>query len=122
MKTLCLIRGLPGSGKTTMAKDLGLKFHFEADMWFERNEIPYTKELVSVAHQWCKQQTAKAMLTGEDVVVSNTFIKKWEMDSYFDLAVSFGYTVVIKIADGNWKSVHTVPEETVNRMRENFEV
>lgn len=122
MKTLYLIRGVPGSGKTTMAKEMGLKNHFEADMWFERNEIPFKKELLSIAHEWCKQRVGRAMLTGEDIVVSNTFIKKWEMDSYFDLAFSFGYQVIIKIASGNHENVHGVTKEKVGKMRESFEV
>lgn len=122
MKTLYLIRGVPGSGKTTMAKEMGLENHFEADMWFERNNIPFKKELLSVAHEWCKQRVGRAMLSGNDIVVSNTFIRKWEMDPYLDLAFSFGYHVVVKIASGNYENVHGCPKETVDRMRTSFEV
>jgi predicted kinase len=121
LKTLYLIRGIPGSGKTTMAREMGLEHHYEADMWFERN-VPFKKELLGVAHEWCKQRVGRAMLTGQDIVVSNTFIRKWEMDAYFDLAFSFGYTVIIKIASGNYENVHGCTKETVDRMRESFEV
>ena len=35
MNNLILIRGLPGSGKSTVARMMNSAFeHFEADMWF----------------------------------------------------------------------------------------
>ena len=40
-KTLFILRGLPGSGKTTLAKSIGA-VHFEADMYFmEGNEYKF---------------------------------------------------------------------------------
>lgn len=121
MKTLYLIRGIPGSGKTTMAKKMGLEHHYEADMWFERNGIQFCAKLLPIAHEWCRNRAGRAMLTGKDIVVSNTFVKKREMRSYYDLAVAFGYSVNVTIANGNFRSIHSVPEYVIKRMVESFE-
>ena len=58
---------------------------------------------------------------GADVVVSNTFIKKWEYERYIDYAKTKGYTVNVVIANGNYGNTHNVPEEVVQRMKTNFE-
>ena len=53
---LVLIRGLPASGKTTMASVLpmiGYK-HFEADMFFEVGGVYlYDAKRIGEAHAWC---------------------------------------------------------------------
>ena len=54
--------------------------------------------------------------------VSNTFVRKWEMQHYVDCAKHYGYTVVEIICIGNFNNVHGVPAEIIDRMRNNFEV
>ena len=54
---LILIRGLPGSGKTTLAKQLLTDFqakHFEADMYFENHagEYHFNPMQLPQAHEW----------------------------------------------------------------------
>ena len=44
-KSLILLRGLPGSGKTTLAKILGGK-HFETDTYFMISIDPRTKHII----------------------------------------------------------------------------
>ena len=77
---LTLIRGLPGSGKSTLAKTLSAR-HFEADMYFvnEHGEYLYQADKIGDAHHWCKKMTRKALEQGESVVVSNTFVQRWEI-------------------------------------------
>lgn len=53
---LVLIRGLPGTGKTTLAKGYVAKGyrHFEADHFFMQNgQHRFDKERLSEAHAWC---------------------------------------------------------------------
>ncbi len=55
---LVLIRGLPGSGKSTMAKDLATQgyLHFEADMYFELDgHYRYDASCIREAHSWCQK-------------------------------------------------------------------
>lgn len=117
---LFLIRGVPGSGKTTYAETLELPDHYEADMWFEDNG-GYDPSKIKLAHEWCQKQAIAAMQAGRDVVVSNTFTRLWEMQPYKDAARSLGIAVIEKVMTGEWRNVHGVPDDKVRQMRERFE-
>jgi predicted kinase len=118
-KTLFIIRGVPGSGKTSLAESLG-GIYFEADKFFMINgeyKFDYTK--LKQAHDLCRHSTEAAMSLGhERVIVSNTFTTEEQMYPYLDLAKDYGYRVVSLIVEnrhGN-KSIHDVPEETLVAM------
>lgn len=116
--TLVLIRGLPGSGKTTMAKTIAGCHHFEADQFFEVNgEYRYDPSRIREAHEWCQSKTSGALGAGYSVVVSNTFTRLSEIEAYLGLTDN----VRIVEAVGRWKNVHGVPAETVERMRQRWE-
>lgn len=122
MKKLYIIRGAPGSGKTTRAKSLNFPYHYEADMYFMQDgEYKFDRTKIASAHAWCKSMVEDAMTTGSDVVVSNTFVKKWEYAVYEELAKKYSYTVTVEIMTGNYENVHEVPSEIVQRMKQNFE-
>jgi energy-coupling factor transporter ATP-binding protein EcfA2 len=67
---LVLIRGLPGAGKSTMAKVLALVGyeHFEADMFFVKDgTYCYDRTRIRDAHAWCQNMTREALMcTGSD--------------------------------------------------------
>ena len=121
--TLYLIRGVSGSGKTTYACSLELKHHYEADMYMEKNNgyNPFKPELLKEAHQWCLSMTRNALLSKQDVVVSNTFIRLWEMQPYKDLAKELGIKLSVITMIGSYDNTHGVPEEKVRQMRASFE-
>ncbi len=123
MSKLVLIRGLPGSGKSTEAKTLDGFKHFEADMFFidENGEYKYDASKIKDAHNWCKLETYKAVKNKQDVVVSNTFTTNREIEPYFDIADMFGITPVIVECKGKWENVHNVPEDVIKRMTDRWE-
>lgn len=126
-KTLILIRGLPGSGKSTLAKSMQLAanlegnttFHFEADQYFMDVNDTYNFDASKLhfAHQSCQHNTETAMKNGYDVIVSNTFTTMKELRPYMNLAESYDYNIEIIETTGDYGSIHNVPEETIERMR-----
>ena len=127
--TLTLIRGLPGSGKSTLAKQLvaanqdGVSKHLEADMFFVDTQGHYRFDAtqLSQAHQWCEQQCGLALQQKQHVIVSNTFIKQWEMKSYRQLAKKYHAELVIKICTGSYQSIHDVPKSTIKKMQQQWQ-
>ncbi len=121
---LILIRGLPGSGKSTLARQMEGFTHLEADMFFldKEGKYNYQKEKVSEAHNWCKRELEKELRKGGKVVVSNTFSRLFEMQDYLAIAKKYKCEVKIIEATGNWKNIHDIPENIIERMRDRWEV
>jgi S-methylmethionine-dependent homocysteine/selenocysteine methylase len=75
------------------------------------------------AHEWCRNNVDNTMSFGIDVVVSNTFTQKWEMDAYYELAKKHNYVVFSLIVENRHGGVnkHNVPEDKLLAMKERFE-
>lgn len=117
---LVLIRGLPGSGKTTMAKvlaEVGFE-HYEADQFFMVDGVyRYDASRIRDAHDWCQRKTREALASGRRVVVSNTFTRLQEMEPYRAMTSN----VHVIEAKGRWQNVHGVPNERLRQMAERWE-
>ena len=129
MKTLILVRGVPGAGKTSLLNTLKFDICVSADDYHTDTNGNYNwkPENVKAAHEWCQSQVEDNMFAwdrAETIVVHNTFTQLWEMQPYFDLAEEYGYRVVTLIVENRHgsKSVHNVPEETIQKMKDRFEV
>ena len=129
-KVLYIVRGIPGSGKSTFAKSLG-GTHFEADMFFMKDgEYKFDMFKLKDAHKWCQDSVNTAMILNttadlnKTIVVSNTFTQEWEMKPYFELAEVHGYKVFSIIIENRHGGVneHNVPEEVLSSMKNRFEV
>jgi len=131
MKSLYLLRGLPGAGKSTLAKKLG-DAHFEADMYFtnENGQYIFNGADIKKAHEWCQNEVQLAMILNhtsglnESIVVSNTFTQEWEMEPYYKLAETYGYRVFSLIVENRHggENLHNVPEDKIEVMRKRFEI
>jgi predicted kinase len=118
---LIIVRGLPGSGKSTFAKSNYVNnfgyILLEADMYFCKDGIYlYDKDKLSNAHDWCYNETIKQLRAGNSVVVANTFTRLWEIKKYLELNPSKIYRCV-----GNYKNIHNVPEDIIQKMKDRFQ-
>jgi predicted kinase len=129
MRTLYLIRGLPGSGKSTFAKELVPDFLVcEADKFFmTENGYEFNPTKLTEAHSWCQKIVETYMMDSElypKIAVSNTFTRDWELNPYFDLAEKYDYrvfSVIVENYHGN-DSIHNVSYDTIEKMRNRFEI
>jgi predicted kinase len=124
MKTIVLLRGLPGAGKTTLAKMI-CNQRFEADMFFEQDgEYKFDATKIKEAHAWCQEKVDYTMSQGYNVVVSNTFTQEWEMEPYYEMAKKYGFQVHSVIVENRHGGVneHNVPEDKLQQMKDRFQV
>lgn len=132
-KVLFLIRGSSGSGKTTYANqllqaftDIGMKVkHFEADQYFMKDgNYHFNPSKLTEVHKKCFDNTRSALDDEETnvVIVSNTFIKKWEIEPYLKL-VEERKNVAVKILRmlAQFQNQHGVPLEKIEKQRKNME-
>ncbi|NIY83190.1 ATP-binding protein [Vibrio hepatarius] len=119
---LTLIRGLPGSGKSTLAKTFHAN-HYEADMYFVDNKgcYAYQAEKLALAHQWCQSMTEKSLARKQSVVVSNTFVRRWEMAPYLKMAKRYGAKLEVIECTENFGNIHGVEPETIEKMKKRWQ-
>lgn len=124
MKKLIIIRGLPGSGKTSLAR-LMSSVVCEADDYFIQPDGSYQfdRDKLKEAHTQCQNKCREAMQQElEIIVVSNTAVRRWEMEVYKGYAIAFGYEVFEITMSGPLRpNVHNVPDEVIARMKDTWE-
>ena len=121
MTTLTLIRGLPGSGKSTYARQIAAPAtqHLEADMYFVdyKDDYIFDPSRLRAAHEWCLDNTTFYLTHHFDVIVSNTFTTMKELQPYLDVAQRLGVKLEIIEMRNQYGSIHGVPEEKMEIMR-----
>lgn len=120
---LILVRGLPGSGKSTIAMNLiGWYWHLETDQfWMKDGEYKWDASKLGEAHAWCQSETRKLLKRGFSPVVSNTFTTKKELKPYFDIAKEFDIVPQVILCQAQYGNIHNVPDETLKKMNARFE-
>jgi len=105
-----------------MVKNGVADVHFEADMFFMIDgRYQFNPAKIRYAHEWCFECVRHSLMTCEEtVVVSNTFTQKWEAEKYLTLAKMAGVPVEIITCTEEYGSVHDVPEESMQKMRDRF--
>ena len=126
-KYLFIVRGIPGSGKSTFAEQLAptAQICTADDFHMKDGKYDWKPENVKKAHEWCQLKVESLMGRGiTPVVVANTSTTLKEMKPYYDLAEILGYqvhSIVVENRHGG-VNVHEVPEETLEKMKNRFEI
>lgn len=126
MSDLIIVRGLPGSGKSTLSKVIAPSANVAADDYFDKyHGGVFKSEEIKTAHDWCKGHVENYMLWGAPVIaVHNTFTQYWEMEEYFRLANKHLYdvhTIIVENRHGS-KSIHNVPKSVIDKMQSRFQI
>lgn len=129
--SLILLRGLPGSGKTTLANVLSENHTypiFSVDDYFT-NEL--TGEYIfnfkdnHLAYKQCEELTKDAMRQNiSKIFVHNTFTMDWELEPFFKLAAEFNYKLFVVTVENyhGHKNTHEVSDEQLQKMAEKYKV
>lgn len=118
-----IIRGLPGSGKSTIAKLMTDYEHFEADQFFYTEDGTYNYDPTKVkdAHIDCNRRVREALDNGRKVVISNTFTRVFEFEPYLKMCKERGIEPIIIETKGKFKNIHGVSDEAIQRMKTRWE-
>jgi len=129
--SLILLRGLPGSGKTTLAKVLSENNTypiFSVDDFFTdllTGEYVFNFSDNHLAYKQCEEFTKDAMQQNRTkVFVHNTFTMDWELEPYFKLAAEFKYVLFVVTVENyhHHKNTHEVSDEQLHKMAEKYKV
>ncbi|XP_065534483.1 NEDD4-binding protein 2-like 2 [Lathamus discolor] len=135
-KLLLILRGLPGSGKTTLSHVLlgqsrdGTVFSTD-DYFRQQSGYTYNAAQLGDAHNWNQKRAKQAMEQGKSpVIIDNTNTQAWEMKPYVEAALEKGYRVEFHEPDTWWKfdpeelekrNKHGVTREKIAQMLERYE-
>ena len=135
---LILLRGVSGAGKSTVAElFIDATIISTDDFFMVDGEYKFDANSLVENHLKCTVKAEQAMdaatkmventsieMVKHTLVIHNTFTKQWEMTPYLILAEKYGYTVHTVIVENRHesKSIHDVPQASVDAQRDRFEV
>jgi predicted kinase len=103
MKTLFLMQGVPGSGKSWMASVLQQTYTGTIlstdDYWYDNNGFyAWDPTRVGDAHHWNQQRCRELMQSNpwhRPVIIDNTNILREHAKPYIDMARAYGYEIQV---------------------------
>ncbi|XP_030917217.1 NEDD4-binding protein 2 isoform X2 [Geospiza fortis] len=135
-QVLVLLRGVPGSGKSYLARNLlednpgGIILSTD-DYFYKHGQYHYDPDCLGEAHEWNRKRAKEAFeMRISPIIIDNTNIQAWEMKPYVALAQQFKYKVMFREPDTWWKfkpkelerrNIHGVSKEKIKRMLERYE-
>lgn len=127
---LILLRGLPGAGKSSLAKVLAENKWpvYAVDDFFTHpvtGAYNFRYEDNHLAYKACENNTETALQKGiKKVLVDNTFTLAWELEPYFKLAKKYKYRLHVVTVENHHGSAnsHGVSEEQIKKMAAKYSV
>ena len=122
-QTLTIMRGVPGSGKSTKAKALGGFVLSTDDFFMTAEDNPkylFNPKQLGAAHAWNQNRARDAMTAGiEHVIVDNTNRRVMEFERY--MRIPGIKTVEIHRLMGDFGSSKPIPDHTMQIHRIQYE-
>lgn len=120
-RILRIVRGLPGSGKTSYAKYLAYKHgifpHLEVDVIMSERGFKRNLKSYGLAHRICYGLTAKRLEVGQGALVANCFTDLKKLWDYLTLAAICKAPVEILEPPTEWaKNVQGCSDRNENRV------
>tara|TARA_Y100000310_G_scaffold275978_1_gene292800 strand:- start:11004 stop:11474 length:471 start_codon:yes stop_codon:yes gene_type:complete len=130
-KVMYILRGISGSGKSTVAKQLGGQVFGSDEFFMHEGEYRFDPSKLGEAHEWNFQRVLQAAKEGiSPIIVDNTNTQFWEMKNYVQAAKENGYEVEFHEPDTPWKfdadelakrNTHGVPQSAIQGMIDRWE-
>ena len=123
---LTIIRGLPGVGKTFLAqRDYPGSLLLEGDQYYmtPENKYAFGKGILRSSSEYVRLMLSTALSVEiKNVVITTTSPDGKRAKEYAAIAKGFGHKVKFVWLDyiGLAKTVHAVPEDVINKMKENW--
>ena len=137
VKTLVLMKGLPGSGKSTLSRELAQANQssviLSTDEYFmdENNNYRFNALLLGAAHTWNQNRCREHMQAAYQlIIIDNTNVVSKEARPYVDMAKQYGYTIKVVEPNTWWakdvdecvkRNTHNVPRESISRMAARYQ-
>jgi adenylate kinase family enzyme len=146
MRRCVIVRGLPGSGKSTLSgkiyKDTlegkewpltdGHGDIYSTDDYFMHNgEYTFNGRQLTKAHDWNRARVERAIDNEYDIViVDNTNTQFWEMAAYIEYALDHDYVIEVVEPQTEWafdppelfkRNTHGVPMEAILKMKSRWD-
>jgi len=130
MKSLILLRGLPGSGKSSFAKLISEEGNYpvhSVDDYFTDSSGNYHFNFREnhLAYKACETNTRKSLEAGfKKVIVENTFTMEWELEPFLKLGKELEYTIFVMTMENRHggKNIHDISEEQLHKMAQKYKV
>jgi predicted ABC-type ATPase len=143
MSTVVIMRGMPGSGKSTMAAEIAFLLQrvygrhtmvcsADEQMYNAAGEYTWSAESVRLAHDRCFMEYCSVLLTNAfAIIVDNTNIRVDEYQRYEDGALARGYCVLFVAFDCDGveaavelcqRTTHDIPRIQLQRRYEQYKV
>ena len=127
---LVILRGLPGSGKSTAARCIRGVVCSTNDYFIRNGKYEFNPSKLGEAHTACREKAKGLLERGQSVVIDNTNMQRWEYEAYIDMAFDTPNCrlLVLHVYDGGLsdeelfsRNTHGVPLEAIKRMRARWE-
>ncbi len=129
--SIILLRGLPGSGKSSLAfllSENGKYPIYSVDDFFinsETGEYKFDFQKNYLAYKSCLENLETSLkLKLEKIFIHNTFTIEWELEPYFKLASKYSYKIFVLTVENRHggKNIHDISSEQLKKMAEKYKV